>query len=434
MTPSSGRHAIRAAGASIAAASGLAVVAAAVVVSAHDPIKTRVTWTGDVSRVIAARCVSCHYPGVRGTMSLATYEDARPWARAIKTKVVKREMPPWGADPAIGKFANDASLKQSEIDTIAAWVDAGAPEGNRAELPKAPQFAEGWSIGKPDLVFKMTEAIQVPADGTVPYLYVTVPTNLKEDIWVRGIELKPTDRRVVHHIISDLVEDDGKADDPKPKLARDPSRKDIGGVGGLVPGRLYQVMEEGVARKIPAGADIVLQMHYTTIGQGVTDQTEIGVILAKEPPARVRAEGGGQIPNPQLVIPPNHPNFEVTAQRVIDRDTYLTNVYPHMHVRGKDVKYLLITPDGREETILSVPRYDFNWQTSYRLSEPKFMPKGSTLKVIAHYDNSRANRYNPDPSQEVRWGDQTWEEMLIGYYSTADAPAPRANSTNQQQQ
>ena len=168
-----------------------------------------------------------------------------------------------------------------------------------------------------------------------------MPTNLKEDIWVRGIELKPTNRRVVHHIISDLVEDDGKADDPKPKLARDPSRKDIGGVGGLVPGRLYQVMEEGVARKIPAGADIVLQMHYTTIGRGVTDQTEIGVILAKEPPARVRAEGGGQIPNPQLVIPPNHPNFEVTAQRVIDKDTYLTNVYPHMHVRGKDVKYVL---------------------------------------------------------------------------------------------
>jgi hypothetical protein len=166
----------------------------------------------------------------------------------------------------------------------------------------------------------------------------------------------------------------------------------------------------------------------------VTDQTEIGVILAKEPPARVRTEGGGQIPNLQLVIPPNHPNYEVTAQRVIDKDTYLTNVYPHMHVRGKDIKYVLITPDGREETILSVPRYDFNWQTSYRLAEPKFMPKGSTLKVIAHYDNSRANRYNPDPSQEVRWGDQTWEEMLIGYYSTADGPAPRVNSTNQQQQ
>jgi hypothetical protein len=390
------------------------------------------TFSKDVAPILFKSCVECHRPGAMAPMSLMTFEDARPWARAMKTKVVKREMPPWGADPAIGKFANDVSLTQSEIDTIAAWVDAGAPEGSRAALPKAPQFAEGWSIGQPDLVFKMTEPIAVPADGTVPYLYVTVPTNLKEDIWVRGIELRPSDRRVVHHIISDLVEDDGKPDDPKPKLARDPNRKDIGGVGGLVPGRLYQVMEEGVARKIPAGADIVLQMHYTTIGQPVTDQTEIGVILAKAPPAQVRQEGGGQIPNTQLVIPPNHPNFEVTAQRMIDKDTYLTNLYPHMHVRGKDVQYKIIYPDGREEVVLSVPRYDFNWQTSYRLAEPKFMPKGSILKVTAHYDNSRANRYNPDPSQEVRWGDQTWEEMLIGYYSTADAPAA-TRSTQQQQ-
>ena len=389
------------------------------------------TFSKDVAPILFKSCVECHRPGAMAPMSLMTYEDARPWARAMKTKVVKREMPPWGADPAIGKFANDVSLKQTEIDTIAAWVDAGAPEGNRAELPKAPHFTEGWSIGKPDLVFKMTEPISVPADGTVPYLYVTVPTNLKEDIWVRGIELKPSDRRVVHHIISDLVEDDGKPDDPKPKLARDPNRKDIGGVGGLVPGRLYTVMEEGVARKIPAGADIVLQMHYTTIGQSVIDQTEIGVILAKAPPAQVRQEGGGQIPNTQLVIPPHHPNFEVTAQRMMDKDTYLTNVYPHMHVRGKDIQYKIIYPDGREEVVLSVPRYDFNWQTSYRLAEPKFMPKGSILKVTAHYDNSRANRYNPDPSQEVRWGDQTWEEMLIGYYSTADAPQP-ARTTNQQ--
>ena len=392
------------------------------------------TFSKDVAPILFKSCVECHRPGAMAPMSLLTYEDARPWARAMKTKVVKREMPPWGADPAIGKFANDVSLKQAEIDTIAAWVDAGAPEGNRAELPKAPHFTEGWSIGKPDLIFKMTEPISVPADGTVPYLYVTVPTNLKEDIWVRGIELRPSDRRVVHHIISDLVEDDGKADDPKPKLARDPNRKDVGGVGGLVPGRLYTVMEEGVARKIPAGADIVLQMHYTTIGQPVVDQTEIGVILAKAPPAQVRQEGGGQIPNTQLVIPPHHPNFEVTAQRMMDKDTYLTNVYPHMHVRGKDIQYKIIYPDGREEMVLSVPRYDFNWQTSYRLAEPKFMPKGSILKVTAHYDNSRGNRYNPDPSQEVRWGDQTWEEMLIGYYSTVDGPAPRPSNTTQQQQ
>jgi hypothetical protein len=388
------------------------------------------TFSKDVAPILYKNCVECHRPSAMAPMSLMTYDDARPWARAIKTKVVKREMPPWGADPAIGRFSNDISLKQSDIDTIAAWVDAGAPEGNRAELPPPPQFTEGWSIGKPDYVFTMLEPFQVPADGTVPYLYFTIPTNLKEDIWIRGVELKPTDRRVVHHIISDLVEDDGKPADPKPKLTRDPGRKDVGGVGGLVPGRLYGVFEEGVARKIPAGADIVLQMHYTTIGQVVTDQTQVGVILAKEPPSKLRVEGGGQMPNTTFVIPPNHPGYEVTAQRTIDRDTYLTSLYPHMHVRGKDVQYKIVYPDGREEIVLSVPKYDFNWQTSYRLAEPKFMPKGSILRVIAHFDNSRANRFNPNPEQEVRWGDQTWEEMLIGYYNTVDEPPP-ARTTQQ---
>ena len=392
------------------------------------------TFSKDVAPILYKNCVECHRPTAMAPMSLLTFDDARPWARAIKQKVVRREMPPWGADPAVGKFSNDISLKQADIDTIAAWADAGAPEGNRIELPQAPKFAESWSIGQPDHVFKMLKPFTVPADGTVPYVYITVPTNLKEDIWVRGIELKPSDRRVVHHIISDMVEDDGKADTGEPRLTKDPARKEIGGVGGLVPGRLYGVFEEGVARKIPAGADIVLQMHYTTIGQSVIDQTEIGVILAKEPPSRLRVEGGGAMPNISFAIPPNHPNYEVTAKKLMDKDTYLTQLYPHMHVRGKSVQYKILYPDGREEVVLSVPKYDFNWQTSYRLAEAKFMPKGSTLMVIAHFDNSKGNRFNPDPESEVRWGDQTWEEMLIGYYSTTDAPAARPAPTGAQQQ
>jgi hypothetical protein len=390
------------------------------------------TFTKDVAPILYKNCVECHRPAAMAPMSLITFDDVRPWARAIKTKVVRREMPPWGADPAVGKFANDVSLKQADIDTIAAWADAGAPEGNRAELPKAPQFTDGWSIGQPDLVFRMLEPFTVPADGTVPYLYMTVPTNLKEDVWIRGVELKPTDRRVVHHIITDIVEGNGQPVDPKPKLTRDRSRREVGGVGGLVPGRLYGLYEEGVARKIPAGADIVLQMHYTTIGQPVIDQTEIGIVLAKEPPTKLRVEGGGQMPNTTFVIPPHHPNYEVTAKKVMDKDTYLTSVYPHMHVRGKSVQYKIIYSDGREEVVLNVPKYDFNWQTSYRLAEPKFMPKGSTLMVIGHFDNSKGNRYNPDPSSEVRWGDQTWEEMLIGYYGTVDTPPAPANRTQQQ--
>jgi len=370
-------------------------------------------------------------------MSLVRYEDVRPWARAIKRRTAAREMPPWGADPTIGKWENDPSLTDAQIAAIAAWADAGAPEGNKADLPKLPAFEEGWTIGKPDIVWKMPAAFQVPADGTVPYTYITIPTNLKEDIWIRGVELRPTDRRVVHHIISDLVESNGQPFDLKPRLTRDQSLKEIpAGLGaGLVPGRLYEAFDEGVVRRIPAGSAIVLQMHYTTIGQPVTDQTEIGILLAKEPPkATAKVLGGGQIPNTTFVIPPGAPNHEVSAKKTFDRDTYLSNLYPHMHIRGKDVNYKLVYPDGREEVLLSVPRYDFNWQMRYKFAEPKFVPKGSTLVVTAHFDNSTANRFNPDPTASVRWGDQTWEEMLIGYFGTvetrAEATAGRTGGSN----
>ncbi|MBM3809165.1 MAG: thiol-disulfide isomerase [Acidimicrobiia bacterium] len=384
------------------------------------------TFSKDVAPVLFERCAECHRPGAMAPMSLLTYADARPWAKAIKRRVANREMPPWGADPAVGTFANDPSLKQTEIDTIVAWADAGAPEGDRRDLPPTPAFTEGWSIGKPDYIFTMLQPFQVPADGTVPYMYVTIPTNLKEDIWIRGVELKPSDRRVVHHIISDLVEGDGQPVDPAPKLTRDRTRKEVGGgLGGLVPGRLYGLFEEGVARKIPAGADIVLQMHYTTIGQPVTDLTQIGVVLAKEPPTKLRAAGGGQIPNFTFTIPPGADHHEVVATQTINRGTYLSSMYPHMHVRGKDVSYSIVFPDGREELVLHVPKYDFSWQLNYRLATPKFMPKGSTLVVKAHYDNSRNNPFNPDPTATVRWGDQTWEEMLIGYYGTIEIPGPK---------
>jgi len=385
------------------------------------------TFNKDVAPILYKHCVECHRPEAMAPMPLITYNDVRPWARALKTKVTRREMPPWGADPTIGTFANDVSLSQQEIDTIAAWVDGGAPQGRAADLPAAPVFAAGWSIGKPDLIFKMQRPFTVPADGTVPYTYITIPTNLKEDIWIRGVELKPSDRRVVHHIISTLVEGNGEAPDPMPKLTRDPKRKELGaGLGGLVPGRLYALYDNGVARKIPAGADIVLQMHYTTIGQPVIDQTEIGIVLAKEPPTTLRAEGGGSIPNTTFAIPPGDPHYEVVGKQVFDRDLYLSSLYPHMHVRGKDAQYSIIFPDGKERVVLRVPKYDFNWQLSYKLAEPIFMPKGSTLKVTMHYDNSAGNRYNPDPTATVRWGEQTWEEMMLGYYGTIELPGSTA--------
>ncbi|HUR32623.1 MAG TPA: hypothetical protein VM032_02440 [Vicinamibacterales bacterium] len=399
---------------------GAAPVVAMVVAASAPAGAAGPTFSKDVAPIVFARCADCHRPGSIAPMSLLSYEDVRPWARAIKQKVVAREMPPWGADPHIGRFANDPSLSEAQIATIVAWVDGGAPEGNHADLPAPPSFVEGWAMGKPDLIFEFVEPFNVPADGTVPYTYVTVPTNLKEDIWITGLEYRPTNRRVLHHIISDVVEGNGKPT-PKPSLSKDPSRKELGGIGGYVPGRQDTAFDEGTARRIPAGADIVLQMHYTTIGQPVADRLQIGVKLAKQPPTTLRAAAGGSMPNTTFAIPPGDPNFEVTATKAITVDTYLTTLYPHMHVRGKDAKYTLTYPDGREEVLLSVPKYDFNWQLTYKLAEPKLMPAGSTLKVVAHFDNSTGNRFNPDPTATVRWGDQTWEEMLIGYYGTVAA-------------
>ncbi len=380
------------------------------------------TFSKDVAPILYKACVECHRAGAIAPMSLTTFDEVRPWARAVKQKVVARVMPPWGADPHVGKFSNDPSLSDAEIATIAAWVDGGLPEGRKADMPKLPAFTEGWANGKPDLIFEMNEPFVIPADGTVPYTYVTIPTNLKEDTWIRGIEYRTADRRVLHHIISDLVEGAGKPVPPSP--TRDRSRRDLGGIGGYVPGRVDSMYEEGVARKIPAGADIVLQMHYTTIGEVVKDKLQIGVYLAKEPPTKLRQAGGGQMPNATFAIPPGNPNYEVMAKQVMQKDTYLNTMYPHMHVRGKDVMYKAIYPDGKEEVLLSVPKYDFNWQLTYKLAEPKFLPKGTTLMVVAHYDNSPANKFNPDPTATVRWGEQTWEEMLIGYFGTVDAPAP----------
>ncbi len=391
------------------------------------------TFTKDIAPILFDNCVACHRPNHMAPMSLMTYGDARPWARAIKMKVQNREMPPWGAARGIQRYANDQSLSQAEIDTIATWVDAGAPQGNATDLPEVPVFAEGWSIGEPDLIFTMVEPFEVPADGTVPYLYITTPTNLTDDIWISATEFRPGDRRVVHHVIPQVLEGNGQTPDPAPKLTRDRSRQRVPGasVGGFVPNRLGRVYPEGVASRIPAGADIEAQMHYTSIGMPVRDVSSWGVVLATQPPESLRKTGGGQVADRRFTIPPGDANHEVRAVRTIKTDTYLATMMPHMHVRGKDAKYTVRYPDGREEVVLSVPNYDFNWQLRYELEQPVLMPAGSELEVVMHFDNSANNRYNPDPSAEVRYGDQTWEEMMIGFYSTIQLEASKATTEGQ---
>ena len=392
------------------------------------------TFAKDIAPILYENCVACHRPNHLAPMSLITYADARPWARAVKTKVLAREMPPWGADSSVRAYKNDASLTQTEIDTIAAWVDGGAPEGNAADLPEVPQFAEGWSIGEPDLIFTMLEPFEVPADGTVPYSYVTVPTNLQEDIWISAHEFRPGDRRVIHHVIPSVLEDDGKPATGEVKLRRDRTRTRARGasVGGYVPNRLGTVYADGVATRLPAGADIEAQMHYTTIGEPVSDRSSWGVVLTREPDSTLRRARGGQVANLTFAIEPGNADFAVTASRTIEEETYLANMMPHMHVRGKSAKYTVKYPDGREVVALWVPNYNFNWQLRYQLEEPIFMPKGAVLEAEFHYDNSGANRFNPDPTAEVHWGDQTWEEMMLGYYGTVEGP--EGNTTTSQQQ
>jgi hypothetical protein len=372
-----------------------------------------VTFTKDVAPILYKSCVECHRPTMFAPMSLMTFEDARPWARAIKQRVTARTMPPWGADPAHGTFKNDPRLAERDIETIAKWVDAGAPKGEDADLPVAPKFVDGWTIGQPDAVFTMDEEFTIPPTGAIPYKYFRVPTNLTEDKWIQAIEIKPGARAQVHHVIA-FTQPAGSVLKPGGELG--PTN-----IGGVTPNKPGLVFEPGVARLLRGNSDIVMQIHYTTNGTETKDRTTVGLIYAKQPPTRM--VGGGMAINPRFVIPANDGNAEVKAISTLSRDTTITAMTPHMHVRGKDMIYIAHYPDGTTETLLSVPKYDFNWQITYQLAKPKVLPKGTQLEVIAHYDNSANNKFNPDPSKDVRWGDQTWEEMMIGFFSTVAEPA-----------
>jgi mono/diheme cytochrome c family protein len=397
----------------------LALLASAGVAAAAEA--PSVTFTKDVAPIVYKSCVECHRPTMFAPMSLATYDDARPYARSIKAKVVARQMPPWGADPAHGTFKNDPRLTDKEIQTIVDWVDAGAPKGDDADMPKMPQFAEGWSIGKPDAIFAMDQEYTIPATGEVPYLYFRVPTHLTEDKWIQAIEIKPGARAQVHHVLAFTQ--------PAGQPIREGGALGPTNIGGVTPNKPGLVFPPGVARLLLGKQDIILQMHYTTNGKSAVDRTQVGIIYAKEPPSRIAA--GGMALNPRFVIPPNDGNYEVRATQVIAKDTVLTSLTPHMHVRGKDMTYIAYYPDGTKETLLSVPKYDFTWQITYELAQPKTLPAGTKVEVIAHYDNSANNKFNPDPSKEVKWGDQTWEEMMIGFWSTV-AEQPAKTSSQQQ--
>ena len=408
------------------------------------------TFSRDVAPIFYEKCVSCHRPGEVAPMSLITFREARPWARAIHEKVTTREMPPWHADRRYGVFRNDLSLTQPEIDTIAAWVAGGAREGESADLPPLPELTEGWQIGTPDMVFEMPFDYDVPASGTVDYQYFDVPTNFTEDRWMQAGEARPGDRAHVHHIVVYVREPEPntrpkvvsvrpilpEGQRPSPQalraLAARAGQRPVGGGDAMLVnwavGEDAPVYVPGTAKRIPAGSTLVFQMHYTTDGEPGLDRSKLGLIFADEPPAReIRT---GMILNPLFELPPGAANHAVEAEATFGADVKVWTMHPHMHLRGKDMTYTVTYPDGRSEIVLRVPRFDFGWQTDYWLAEPLLLPRGSKMHVSAHFDNSAANRANPDPTASVRWGDQTWEEMMIGFftYTVEGQPAARTSA------
>ncbi len=366
-----------------------------------------VTYTKHVARIIQNNCQECHRPGQIGPFALQSYDDAVAWAANIREVVSERRMPPWFADPKIGKFANDRSLSPQDRETLVAWIDQGCPKGDAADMPPAKEFVEGWIIGKPDAVFHMPQEFEVPADtprGGVPYKYYTVETNFPEDRWVTAAEARAGANEVVHHIIVFIV---------PPGQGFNPNVPGTRVLCGTAPGDMPYRAPKGMAKKLPAGSKLVFQMHYTPNGRAQKDRSYVGLIFAKEPVERQIMTM--PVGNPLFRIPPGNDNYQVESRFVFKEDAKIIGFMPHMHLRGKDFQYEIIPPGGKAETLLSVPRYNFNWQSAYRLAEPKFVPKGTVLHCVAHFDNSSKNPNNPDPTQEVRWGEQTWEEMMIGW-------------------
>ncbi len=402
----------------------LFAIAVAAIASAAP--KSSVTFSKDVAPVLQKNCQGCHRPGEAAPFSLLTYQDARPWAKAMKQAVLSQKMPPWFADPRYGHFRNDRSMSQADRDTLVSWVDAGAPEGDPKDLPKPLSFVDGWNIGKPDMVLEMPQSFQIPASGTVEYQYVILPYKFTEDRWVSASEVRPGNRALVHHVIAYIREPNSKWGRDRqpgeifvPEVNKKGERQGVSGdmLSGFAPGLPPIQMEPGQARLVKAGSDVVLQLHYTANGKPGEDRTKVGMIFAKEPPKeRVMTLGAS---TRDFTIPPGDPNYRVDAEFELAHEAKLVAMLPHMHFRGKDFEYRLVFPTGETQTILSVPHYDFNWQLWYETMSNVVLPKGTKISCTAHYDNSPNNKYNPDPTKAVKWGDQTWEEMMIGFFEVA---------------
>ncbi len=375
--------------------------------------KGSVTYSNQIARIVQSRCVECHRAGQIAPFTLTSFKDVSAWAENMMEVIDNQRMPPWNADPKYGEFSNDSRVPAAEKQLIAEWIDNGCPEGDRSQLPPPVTFAEGWRIPKPDLIVKMPKAFKIPATGIVDYQYFIVDPGLKHDVWVKAAEGKPGNRSIVHHMVLSYMPPGQKEPDPT-----DPLLKAVASSG---PGIPALITPEGYARRIPAGSKLVFQMHYTPNGTEQTDQSEAGLVFAD--PTTVKKEMQiGAVINFQFVLPPGFDNVLCTAEDKFEKDTLLYALIPHMHLRGKSFRFVAAYPNGKTEILLDVPKYDFNWQNIFQLSKARLMPKGSVLRCIAHFDNSENNLVNPDPSKFVHFGEQTFDEMMVGmyYYALAD--------------
>jgi hypothetical protein len=354
-------------------------------------------------------------------MPFLTYRDTRPWAKAIRETVLTRKMPPWFADPRFGHFANDRSLSQNEIDTLVNWAESGAA-GDPDDAPSPRSWPQGWNIASPDVTFEMPQAFPIPAAGAIEYQYIIVPTTFREDKWVQQVEVRPTDAAHVHHAVV-YIREPGSAwltDRPSGRAFGLPIAKSLTTSDILMvytPGNSSDQWNTGMAKRIKAGSDLVLQMHYTANGKPGADRTRIGLVFAKEQPKQ--AVLTLQMGNDRFVIPPGDANYRVSVSGTLPNDALLISMFPHMHLRGKGFEYLIAGPRGALTTLLKVNNYDFNWQLNYRLAQPRLLPAGTRLMCVGYFDNSRNNPRNPDSSAEVRFGEQSWEEMMIGFFDVA---------------
>lgn len=404
---------------------------------------SEVTYSNQIARIFQKRCLECHREGQIGPFALSQYDEVAGWSDMIAEVVDNRRMPPWHANPAHGEFANSSQLTEEERTKILDWVAAGAPEGDPKQLPSPIQFAVGWRIPNPDLVLTMPSEHELPAEGEVPYQYYVMDPKLTEDKWITAAECIPGNPAVVHHIIAFVVPPEVAKDLPeghfsapdKPNVKSLPNgRKAVGLPGDLskqiavmrswltnylvatAPGAPPMVLTNGMAKMIPAGSKIVFQMHYTAVGTPQKDRSKIGLCFgdAKNVDHEVVTRS---VMEQRFEIPPYCADYEVDGTLRFREDSLLIEMFPHMHLRGKSYRYTAIYPDGTEEILLDIPRYDFGWQNIYAFKQPKLMPKGTILKCAAHFDNSADNLSNPDPAQAVRFGDQTWDEMMIGFFN-----------------